>query len=352
MSDGGKERITIYKIAAEADVSPATVSRVLNDTQPVSSDKRERVERVIDKYHYRPSAIARSLSGQGTRILGFIQPDITHPYYNSLFLAAEQRAKELGYTIFLGNTLNDNVHHVTNLESDYIRLMQEKHVDGLLLAGGHIQDVDLDQQYMKEFRMALANTPIVTISYRLPWEECPSVTANEKAGVLDMVNYLVSLKHERIGFLGGDRGIQPTDLRLDAFCTGLESYGLEFREEWHLETGGMLVADGKAAMDSLLRLKTRPMAVLCFNDLTAIGAIFAAQEAGLAVPRDISIAGIDNIQFGEYIHPPITTVDLRAPEQGYIAVQKLIDLISGELESLHTVIEPRLEIRNSCAAPR
>ena len=352
MTENGKGRITIYKIAAEADVSPATVSRVLNDTQPVSNDKRERIERVIDKYHYRPSAIARSLSGRDSKILGFIQPDIAHPYYNSLFLSAEQRAKELGYTIFLGNTLNDNVHHVTNLETEYIRLMQEKHVDGLLLSGGHIQDVDQDQQYMMEFREALANTPIVTVSYQLPWEECPSVTADEQTGVLEMVDYLVSLHHTDIGFLGGDRGIQPTDLRIEAFRKGLDRHNLTFRKEWHLETGGMVVTDGKVAMETLLKKSDRPTAVLCFNDLTAMGAIYAAQEAGFNVPGDISIAGIDNIQFSEYIHPAITTVDLRGPEQGAIAVRMLIDLLAGELTELHTVIKSRLVIRNSCARPR
>jgi DNA-binding LacI/PurR family transcriptional regulator len=352
MSENGKEHITIYRIATEAQVSPATVSRVLNGTQAVSAEKRNRVECIIRKYNYRPSPIARSLSGRGTSVLGFILPDIAHPYYNSLFLAAEQRAKELGYTIFLGNTLNDNVHHVTNLESDYIRLMQENHVDGLLLAGGHIQDVNLDEEYMDDFRNALASTPIITVSCRLPWVECPSVTMDETTGVSLMVDYLVSLRHERIGFLGGDRGIQPTDLRIDTFRSCLRSHGLEFHNEWHFETGSMSVGAGKTAMESLLRLEDRPTAVMCFNDLTAMGAIFAAQQAGLEVPTDISIAGIDNIEFGEYVHPPITTVDLRAPEQGRLAAQALIDLLTGELQTLHTIIEPRLVVRDSCAPPR
>ena len=350
MTDDATEKITIYRIAREAGVSPATVSRVLNRTQPVSSGKRERVEALIKQYSFRPSAIARSLSGQNTRILGFIQPDISHPYYNSLFLAAEQRALELGYTIFLGNTLNDNAFRINNMESHYIRLMQEKHVDGVLISGGRIHDVDLSQDYMDEFRECLARTPIVTVSGRLPWFECPSVSVDERLGISLMVNYLSSLKHERFGFLGGVRGIEPTETRLETFRTSLLEHGLEFRDEWHLESG-FGIEDGRRAMESLLQLREKPSAVLCFNDLTAIGAIFAAQKSGLDVPRDISIAGIDNLTFGRYLHPAITTVDLRGPEQAQMAVQKLVDLLNGCPQPVHTVVEPRLAIRESCARP-
>jgi DNA-binding LacI/PurR family transcriptional regulator len=100
-------------------------------------------------------------------VLGFIQPDISHPYFNSLFLAAEQHALELGYTIILGNTLNDNTRHLNNMETHYMRLMEEKHVDGVLIAGGRIHDVESAQDYMDEFRTFLAATPVVTVSGRL-----------------------------------------------------------------------------------------------------------------------------------------------------------------------------------------
>ena len=105
------------------------------------------------------------------------------------------------------------------------------------------------------------------------------------------------------------------------------------------------------AMEALLRLAAKPTAVLCFNDLTAVGAALAAQQAGLSVPDDISIAGIDNIPLSEFIHPPITTVDLRAAEQGRIAVQAMIDMLDGHPGELHTIVQPSLVIRNSCASP-
>lgn len=351
MKEDGKERITIYSIAREAGVSPATVSRVLNGTQRVSAGRRERIEELIKKYNFRPSAIARSLTGRNTRVLGFIQPDISHPYYNTLFLATEKRALELGYTILLGNTLNDNMMHVNNMESHYMRLMGEKHVDGILIAGGRIQDTSFGEDYKAEFGAFITHTPIITVSGRLSWIECPSVTVDEKIGISLMVNYLVSLRHERIGFLGGIRGIEPTDTRLSTFRECLAGHGLEYREAWHLE-GGFSSEDGRTAMESLLQLRDKPTAVLCFNDLTAIGAISTAQRAGLDVPRDISIAGIDNIGLVEFIHPPITTVDLRAPEQGQTAVQMLVDILNGKPCAEHAVVEPRLVIRGSCERPR
>ena len=350
MADVGSEKVTIYSIAKEAGVSPATVSRVLNGSQPVSGDKRSRVEEIIRLHNYRPSAIARSLTGQDTRVLGFIQPDIAHPYYNSIFVAAEQKAMELGYTFFLGNTLNDNLRHINNMEAHYLRLMKEKHVDGVLVAGGRINDATPTGDYVAEFGAFKSHTPIVTVSGHLPWTDCPSVTSDNRKGIFLMVNYLASLKHERIGFLGGARGIEPTMTRLRTFREALTEHGLEYREEWHVE-GGFGVEEGRTAMEELLQLREKPTAILCFNDLTAIGAIFVAHKYGLDVPGDISIAGIDNIPFSQYVHPPITTVDLRGPEQGRIAVEMLVDILHGTDGMTERVLEPRLAVRGSCASP-
>jgi LacI family transcriptional regulator/LacI family purine nucleotide synthesis repressor/LacI family repressor for deo operon, udp, cdd, tsx, nupC, and nupG len=356
MSDIRNERITIYRIATEAGVSAATVSRVLNGTQNVSDAKRKRIEEVIDRYDYRPSAIARSLTGQDTRVLGFIQPDIAHPYYNSLFVAAEQRALEQGYTFLLGNTLNDNIRHINNMETHYLRLMQDKHVDGVLIAGGRLLDENLSDDYMEEFRACMKTTPIVTVSGRLTWTECPSVTADEEAGMALIVNYLASLKHERIGFLGGYAGIEPTKTRLRSFQNSLDGHGLEYREAWHFASG-FGIEEGRCAMESLLQVRDRPTAVVCFNDLTAIGAIAVAQRHGMRIPGDISIAGVDNIAFGNHMHPALTTVDLHGPNQAVAAANLLIDMIGDRHHpsrvpvTEHIQLEPTLRIRESCGRP-
>ena len=356
MSDSRNERVTIYRIATEAGVSAATVSRVLNGTSPVSSEKRRRIEEVIERYNYRPSAIARSLTGQDTRVLGFIQPDIAHPYYNSLFLAAERRAMDLGYTFFLGNTLNDNSIDTNNMEARYLRLMREKHVDGVLIAGGRVQEEQLPDDYKNEFREFVDSTPLVTVSGRLPWIDAPSISANESAGMHLMVNYLASLTHTKIGFLGGYAGIEPTKTRLAAFKHALGEHRIEYREEWHF-AGGFGIEEGRTAMESLLQVRERPTAVVCFNDLTAIGALAVAQRHGLRVPGDISIAGIDNITFSAYTHPAITTIDLRGPQQAVGAVNMLVELIGERNRPTsvpvvkHTTIEPTLSIRESCGRP-
>jgi len=350
MSDDENGRITIYRIAREARVSPAPVSRVLNGNQSVGAEKRTRVENVIAAHNYRPSAIARSLSGQETRVLGFIQPDISHPYYHSLFLAAERKAIEMGYTILLGNTLNDNMTHITDMEQHYIRLMLEKRVDAILISGGRIQDVEVSDEYKSEFRRTLRTTRIMTISHRLPWIECPSVMADDAVGMQIAVNYLVSLKHCRIGFLGGLRGIEPSNTRLGSFVKALESHGLEYREAWHLESG-FDMEDGKVAMEALLQLRDKPTAIVCFNDLVAIGAIFAAHRAGLNLPEDLSITSVDNIRHSKFVHPALTTVDVCASELGALAVERVVHALAGGLEELHSVLTPRLVIRDSCAPP-
>ena len=144
------EKVTIYRIASEAGVSAATVSRVLNGNTRVSSEIRERVEGLIEQYAFHPNAMARGLTGQRSHVMGFIIPDITNPYWGALFLGAERQALELGYSLFLANTLNDNTQHATNLESRYLKAMRQQQVDGILIAGGRVHEHDVIPEHLRE----------------------------------------------------------------------------------------------------------------------------------------------------------------------------------------------------------
>ncbi|MBF9015339.1 MULTISPECIES: LacI family DNA-binding transcriptional regulator [unclassified Oceanispirochaeta] len=345
----GSEGITIYEIAREAGVSTATVSRILTGHQKVSNEKRVRVEALIEKYNFTPNSMARNLSSGKSRILGFIQPDIEHPYYAKLYTSAERRAAELGYSIFLGNTLNDNSRHINNLEMKYLRQMQEKKVDGIMIAGGRLQDIEHRREYESELKAIISTTPIVSINTHMPWIDCPSVKTNEEAGIIQMMDYFVSLGHTDIGFIGGVEGIDPSAERLQSMRIGLEKNGLVFSEEWHIGSSGFSAEDGRIALSRFLKLDNMPTAVLCFNDLVAIGFINEAHNQGLKIPEDISVAGIDNIAFGDYLIPSLTTVDLKAEEQGRRGAEIMVDYLNKQIEDHHSVIEPRLILRNSCS---
>jgi DNA-binding LacI/PurR family transcriptional regulator len=345
-----RKSITIYGIAKEAGVSPSTVSRVLTGKARVDETKRKRIEEVIRRHHYRPSALARGLSTRESRVIGFIMPDVSHPYYGATFLGAENRAVELGYSLILGNTLNDNIGHVTHVETRLLDIMLDKQVDGIILTGGRVQETNPIPEHLEQIRRIAERVPVVTLSGRMKGATCHSVEIDDARGVELALNYLVTLRHLSIGFLGGIGGIEPTDTRRAAFRACLESHGLEYVPEWCRE-GGFGIEEGRAGMEAFLSMKRRPSAIVAFNDLNAIGAMYTARKNGLRIPEDLSIVGIDNIPLTEYLVPRITSVDIRAREQGGIAVDVMVEVLRSGKPERRTVLDPRLVIRDSCIGP-
>jgi LacI family transcriptional regulator len=340
-------KITIYEIAREAGVSPSTVSRVLTGSARVHEDKRRKVEEVVRRHRYRPSALARALSKRQSGVIGFILPDISHPYYGTIFLGAENRAVEKGYSLILGNTLNDNVDHVTHMETRLLDVMLDKGAEGIILAGGRVQETQPIEEHLEQMQWICGRVPVVTVSGRIQGTPCWSVEQDDARGVELAVNYLVTLGHRAIGYLGGVMGIEPSDTRRRSLRKSLEAHGLEWRDEW-CRDGGFDIEDGREGLEKFLQMRHRPTAIIAFNDLNAIGAIYTARKNGLRVPEDLSIVGIDNIPLVEYVVPRITSVDLRPREQGSRAVDIMAGILRGENPRRHTVLEPELVIRDSC----
>jgi len=342
-----RAKLTIYGIAREAGVSPSTVSRVMTGSARVREDKRKKVEAVIRRRHFRPSAFARALSRRRTGVFGFILPDISHPYYGLVFLGAENRAAELGFSLILGNTLNDNADHVTHMETQLLDVMMDRGADGIILAGGRVQETRPIEAHLEQIRRIASRVPVVTVSGRMQRAPCWSVEQDEERAVEIAVNYLVTLGHRSIGFLGGVAGIEPSDTRRRSLRKNLDAHGLEWREEW-CRYGGFTVEDGRGGMEAFLQIRNRPTAIIAFNDLNAVGAIYTARKNGLRVPEDLSIVGIDDIPLVEYVVPRITSVDLCPREQGSQAVDVMAAILRGESPRRRTVLEPRLVIRDSC----
>ena len=344
------KRITITRIAEESGVSIATVSRVLNGTVPVAEEKRLRVEEVIAKYNFSPSAMARGLASSRSRTLGIILPDITNPYFASLFLEMERHALSAGYSVLLCNTLFGGSSHgvaQTMEESSYFQMMIDKHVDGVVLTGG---EIDLDR-IRPEYAVALArlnrSMPVVVIGQTIPDAGCLFIERESGREVVSAINHLRALGHKRIAFVGGQPGVRVTTMRLLAWEETLRACGLPHGERL-VSLSDYYLVDGHTAMTTLMDRGEPFTAFLAINDMVAVGAMRALADRGLRVPEDVAMVSLDLFSSGAYQIPRITGIEQQNGLLGRMAILQLISAIDGKAEPVRYSFTPELVVRESC----
>ncbi|MEK5164645.1 LacI family DNA-binding transcriptional regulator [Paenibacillus sp. FSL R5-0527] len=344
--------VTVYDIAKEANVSVATVSRVLNNTAPVKKETRERINELINKYQFQPNALARSLTKKETGMIGIILPDITNPFFPEVLSGFDREARKQGYTYFLCDTVSANGDSADQYvrESQYLNVLTEKQVDGIVMLGGRIDLAKPGKELTEEVVEVGKRLPLLLINGRLPGSSLSRVAADERLGAELATRHLIGLGHRDIAVVGGYRHMSNTLQRIAGFTKTMERHGIPVRREWMLHEG-FSVASGTAFMDRLLSLPQRPTAIFCLNDLVAIGALKAAAKAGLKVPGDISIVGYDDIPFASNSIPELTTVSLRANELGRTAAEILHKMITKDKVAKTTLLKPELVVRESTAAP-
>lgn len=340
--------LTVYDIAEEAGVSPATVSRVLTGNANVSPKKREKIQAIIDKYNFKPNALARSLIKKESKMIGMILPDITNPFFASVFLEAEKYAVSLGYTILLCNSMNDNFMNMNHLESLYLKTLVEKQVDGIIMMGGRINDSKTVKEYADEVLEIMEKVPVVMINGKMAGVDCYKVNADEKHGIEQLIDYLYRLGHRRIGFVGGMQGITSNDIKIKAFLSTIKEYDILCKKEWILN-GTFSIESGAECMNKLLCSRDLPTAVLAVNDFEAVGALKAAKKRGFKVPDDISITGFDDSYVSDIVAPAITTVSQNNSELGRTAVDIILKVSNGEKVKKDYTIATNLVIRDSCS---
>jgi len=333
--------ITVYDIAKEANVSVATVSRVLNDTAPVKASTREKVNAVIQKYQFQPNALARSLISKATGMIGMILPDITNPFFPEVFKGAEDEARAKGYTFFLCNSGGDY-----RRESEYLSALKEKRVDGIIFLGGRINSSRCSPELSNEVAELAEQIPIVLVNGALPKSGVHRVASDEALGAELAMQHLIDLGHRDIAFIGGVDYMTPTIQKVKAFKKKLSENGLPIRPEWIMHKD-FSVENGKELMTRLLRGSERPSAVMCVNDFTAVGAVKVAIEHGLRIPEDISVVGYDDTPLSTTVIPELTTVAQRTYELGKQSVTLLHQLINGEKTKKVTMLHPELVVRQS-----
>jgi len=330
-------RPTILDVARVAGVSKSLVSMVTRGEEGVSDDSRKAVLDAIDELNYRPNVMARSLVERRTRILGVMVSDLRNPFFGGVVSGIQARASELGYRV-LFNTGDRK----PDLEEQAIESLLELGVDGLVLASPRVAD---------EFIGSVGTSVPVVVLNRVPADDfSDSVTNDNVAGARLAVEHCVSFGHERIAIITGGDSAAAT-VRREGYLRAMREFDIGQHiltvEGAHTEEGGY-----RGAQD-LLKLVPLPTAIFASNDLCAIGAMNALEEAGLSIPSDVSIVGYDNTTLAGLRHIGLTSIDQPGNIMGRLSIDRLSERIDGERHaSIHDVIAPSLVVRSTTGPPR
>ncbi|HEU4387537.1 MAG TPA: LacI family DNA-binding transcriptional regulator [Blastocatellia bacterium] len=330
----------IKDVAKEAGVSTATVSHVINNTRRVSDATRERVLRAVERCNYYPNAQARTLASGRSNMLGLLVSDISNPFFPEIVKSVQEAASQRGYDVILADTSYD-----ARRTSSCVRRMIERQVAGVALMTSELDPNLVDNLGRRE-------VSVVFLDLGSAGGRMSTLMVDYEMGIEQAIRHLVELNHERIAYIGGPAGLFSAERRLQAFQ---RSFAL------HLPSAGIPpVYEGDFHVDGAKRAAARmlsqpeyPSAVVVANDLMALGVMRECRRAGLAIPRDISIVGFDDIAFAALADPPLTTVRLSREELGSSAVELLLKTIENpEQTGLEVRISTNLVIRGSTSSAR
>lgn len=337
-----KDGVTIYHIAKEANVSPATVSRVLTGSANVREPAKSRVLKLIDKYNFKPNVMAQSLYLKQSKMLGIILPDIDHPFYSMLAKELERQALERGYTCLLCNSMQNFA-----IEQSYLDNLISRQVDGIVFLGGRINQTNPTDELRDGMINALKHVPIVLVNGKMDGADAHIIRTDEANGMRRLLDLLGHHGHRKIGLIGGEIGVSSTDEKIEVFKQVMKQKGWTYKDEWIVNSGYSIQGGEQDAL-SLLHLDEKPTAVMCINDFVAIGAIKMFQKFGLKIPNDMSVTGFDDTYLAEHFPPGVTSVNHNYQLLAKKTIETLIGLIAQEEQERETVIPTFVTVRNSC----
>lgn len=308
-----------------------------NPDYPVREQTRQRVLDAVNRLNFRPNDLARGLLTKRTSTVGLVVPDMANPFYADLARGVEAVASHNRYTVILCNTDRS-----TQLAERHINVLAQKQVDGIIIGGG-----------VADFRQP--DTDLGTLDTRIAVIgrhdfAFPTVVVDNVAGGRMATSHLIDLGHRVIAFIGGpDKSISSYD-RHEGFRGACLDAGIEVRDDLVLQCD-FSERSGYEAAHKALAQPGRPTAIFAANDRMAVGAIAAATDAGLSVPRELSVVGFDDITLASYVRPALTTVLLPAFEMGRRATQIVLDQIAGADVPSQTRLQLRLVVRETTAPP-
>lgn len=338
-----KETISIYTIAKEAEVSPATVSRVLTGSARVSEEKKKKVEELIQKYNFQPNALARGLSNIETKIIGVLVSDIRNPFYATMAVECERFANANGYMLMLCNSLGSNSKEFSHMEK-----LASQQVDAIIQIGGKVDEVVSDEAYVEAVNK-IANRIPVLITGKLDGADCYQVNIDEGQSMEILLEYLVGKGHKDIALVGGRADVKSTMDKRFRYRQIMSKHGLQIRDDYIVPANTYDIEGGYEAMKGFLKKEIPlPSAIIAINDFTAVGIMKLIKEHGLKIPEDISVASFDNTYMSEGCEPSLTSVGYDYKAFGEKLIQTAITAIRKEDTPRIQLIKSSLFIRESC----
>jgi len=342
-----EKTITIYDIAKEAEVSPATVSRVLTGSANVKNEKKRRIMALIDKYNFKPSAVARGLSDTKNRIIGIIVADIRNSFYADMYVACENAASREGYSVMLFNSFAS-----MDIEKTQMEKLAEWRADAIIQLGGAVDARKSSAEYARAVNEVAGNIPFV-VSGKMDGTDCYRVSIDHARALEMIAAHLYEKGNRRIALVGGRPDVLSTYIKYQRFLELTEKYDFErgnlYTENW----GGYGFNEGEKTIDEMFkrfRLAGVPVpeAIICINDTTAAGAIKRINAEGLRIPENISVVSYDNVELCEIIEPSLSSVAYDYETIGKIMVKTAIDAGKGKEVSHERLVEPAgLVVRRS-----
>jgi DNA-binding LacI/PurR family transcriptional regulator len=352
-------KVSIKDIARAAGVSHSTVSRALRDSPLVNADTKARIRRLAQEMGYSPDASARSLVMGRTQTIGVVVTTITDPFIAEVVQGIETTAYTYGYSVILASSDANPARELAAVD-----MLRSKRVDAVIVTSSRVGALYAD-------RLKQIGVPVVLLNNHSE-ERGPytySVQVDDRHGAYVATEHLIGLGHHRIAYVGGagtGPGPEPgcadgpageyaglerdtsNAHRMAGYCAALRSAGIGFDAELVIPGTGRAAA-GEQALHRLMSRPEPPTAVFCYNDMTAIGLLRAAREAGVTVPDELSVMGFDDIPFASYVFPPLTTIAQPKFELGQRAMQMASALIESrsETEATNVVLRGQLIVRQS-----
>ncbi|GMR09488.1 MAG: LacI family DNA-binding transcriptional regulator [Anaerolineae bacterium] len=336
---GQQVPVTIREVAKRLNLSVTTVSRALTGYSDVADATRQRVIDVAREMEYVPSRAARQLRRQRMETIGLVFPTIgarfSDPFFSEFIAGVGDEASRKDYDLLVSVASPGEAEEAT-----YERLVNSRRVDGFVLVRMRLQD-------WRIVYLSSEGIPFVSFGRSMMDKNAPHVGVDGRAGVRELVSHLVSQGHRRIAFIAAPEGLTLARDRLDGYGDGLSDAGITFDPELVIK-GSLTRSAGYEAAKELLKRVPPPSAIIGANDLSALGAMRAVQERGMAIGRELAIAGFDGIEASEHSLPALTTVHQPVYDIGRRVCSMLISIIEGEeCPETEILIKPTLVIRQS-----
>jgi LacI family transcriptional regulator len=329
--------VSIREVARLADVSPATVSRVLNGSTTVSPDRRKRILDVVAQVEYRPNRLARNLRRQQADMIGVVVSDIENPHFAEAVRVVEDAAYRAGYRVLLCNT-----DETPAKQRAYLEMLADERVVAAIVSPADADGSGVDA-------LLSLGIPVVAFDRVIDDPRTDAVTCGNVAGLRRVTEHLLWLGHERIAYVGGRPDVETGAERLEGYTAAMRAAGMvPFAVD-----GGFRVEGAEDAVGTLLAHRARPSALIVANNQMTVGALRAIRRAGIRVPDELALACVDDPPWAELVDPPLTTLAQPVRQMAETAMALMRERVEGgRVEPRRVVLPLELRVRTSCGLHR